>query len=371
MDTRKVADEELAGLEPEQLVGQLLVTGFDGPALPDRLREDLRHGRRAGVILFRRNIEGLEQTRALSEEIASVTHPAWPALVAIDEEGGRVRRLVPPALALPPMRQLAAEGNVAFVERVFEVLGRQLRCLGVTLDFAPVVDVDTNPDNPVIGDRAFGADPETVVRFAGAVMAGLRAGGVSSCLKHFPGHGDTLLDSHLALPTVSHGRERLERVELEPFRSLAPAADSIMTAHVVYPALDGARPATLSPTILRDLLRRELGFEGALFSDDLEMRGITDGHAPETAAVLALEAGCDLLLVCHDAELQARVHRALVERVDADDAFRATCLVAARRSLALRRRRPPRPGSAAELEQVLRDEVAPLQAELQRRALVA
>jgi beta-N-acetylhexosaminidase len=228
------------------------------------------------------------------------------------------------------------------------------------------VDVDTNPDNPVIGDRAFGADPETVIQNAQAVLAGFRAGGVLSCLKHFPGHGDTLLDSHLALPTVAHDRARLEAVEIMPFRRLAGLADSVMTAHVVYPALDRG-PATLSSSIVTGLLRESIGFSGVVFSDDLEMKGIAASMAPEAAGLIALEAGCDILLVCHDSELQARVHASLLERATSDATFRRRCVIAATRSLALRKSRPPAPGSTQALERILREEVEPLSAELQRR----
>jgi beta-N-acetylhexosaminidase len=353
-------------LSVPQLIGQLLVVGFDGTELPAALREDLSIGRRAGVIVFKRNITSLPALQALCADVARTPPAGLPALVAIDEEGGRVRRLPPPALELPPMRQLAQRTDAAFVERCARVLALELRCLGVTMNFAPVVDVDTNPDNPVIGDRAFGADPETVIGFARSVLEGFRAGGVLSCLKHFPGHGDTLLDSHLALPSVLHDRARLDAVELLPFRQLGALADSVMTAHVVYPALDQG-PATLSKTIVTKLLREDMRFSGVVFSDDLEMKGIADAQAPEAAAVAALEAGCDVLLVCHDAELQARVHAALCERAQRHESFRRRCLDAAQRSLALRRRCPPQPGNLRALERLLRDEVEPLRAELQQR----
>lgn len=363
---RPSGERTLEQLSLPELIGQLLVVGFDGTSLPDALREDLARGQRAGVIVFKRNITELAALQVLCADVAHTTPQSLPALIAIDEEGGRVRRLSAPALALPPMRQLAERTDPTFVERCARVLGRELACLGITMDFAPVVDVDTNPDNPIIGDRAFGAEPEAVVTFAQAVIEGLRAGGVLSCLKHFPGHGDTLLDSHLALPSVPHDRARLDAVELAPFRRLAHIADSVMTAHVVYPALD-AGPATLSKKIVSDLLRGSFGFDGLVFSDDLEMKGIAAQQAPEDAGVLAIEAGCDVLLVCHDAGLQARVHAALLERAERDEAFLRRCRDAARRSLALRRRRPPQPGSAQTLERLLREEVEPLAAELRQR----
>ncbi|MEO8178515.1 MAG: beta-N-acetylhexosaminidase [Deltaproteobacteria bacterium] len=367
-------DGLLAALSPAELAGQLLVVGFEGTKLPAELRAALCAGERAGVILFRRNfkpgISGLFELQGLCRELGLMAPPRLPPLIAIDEEGGRVARLHPPALRLPPMRSIAALADRALLERVGAVLGAELSCLGLTMNFAPVVDVDTNPDNPVIGDRAFAPDPVEVAESAAAYLRGLRAGGVQNCLKHFPGHGDTLLDSHLALPTVAHDRARLEAVELLPFRRLASLADSMMTAHVVYPSLDPKRAATLSPPILGDLLRGELGFEGVLFSDDLEMQAIAGHAAPEESAPLAISAGCDVLLVCSRADAAARVHAVLAARIERDAAFRVRCLEAARRSLLLRRRCRPRPGSAGELETLLKGPVAKLEAELAQRIAV-
>jgi beta-N-acetylhexosaminidase len=376
MNTHRTADvsteADVLRLSPEQLVGQLLVVGFDGTELPPALGAELARGGRAGVVLFKRNIADLPSVLQLCREIQMRAPQGLPPLIAIDEEGGRVRRLPAPALALPPMRRLAEHGSPELVQRAARVLGHQLRCLGITMDFAPVVDVDTNPANPVIGDRAFSAEPGAVERYARAFMAGLGEGGVLSCLKHYPGHGDTYEDSHLALPMVPHDAARLQAVELAPFRALAGAADSMMTAHVVYPALDPGVPATLSPVIANTLLRSELGFTGVLFSDDLEMQAIAGGpHTPEAAAVAALEAGCDLLLLCHEATLQTRVQRALEQRIAAGGAFRTRCLEAAARGLRMRRRCPPQPETDGALERLLQEEVEPLMRELAAKGLVA
>ncbi|HKO92943.1 MAG TPA: beta-N-acetylhexosaminidase, partial [Polyangiaceae bacterium] len=364
-------DPDLDALTPAQLVGQLLVVGFDGQRAPSELGDALAQGERAGVILFRRNLTpgrgGLGELQDSCAELAGLAPPGLPPLIAIDEEGGRVARLSPPALVLPPMRRIASLGDLGLLERVGLVMGQQLRCLGLTMNFAPVVDVDTNPDNPVIGDRAFSRDPSEVASCAGAYLRGLGGSGLLGCLKHYPGHGDTLEDSHHALPTVPHDRARLEAVELLPFRRLAQQADSMMTAHVVYPGLDPGSAATLSSFISGTLLRAELGFEGVLFSDDLEMQAIA-GHAePEQSAVQAIEAGCDILLACSRAEVQARVHAALLEQFERSAPFAARCRQAAGRSLAMRRRCPPRPGSGEELSALLRSEVPALEAELERR----
>jgi beta-N-acetylhexosaminidase len=366
-DLERVLNE----LSLRQLTGQLLVVGFDGLDAPRDLCRRFETRERAGVVLFRRNLAegsaGLEGLSRTCAALAASCAAELPPLIAIDEEGGRVARLRPPALRLPPMRQLAATGDPLLVERVATAVGKELRSLGVTMNFAPVVDVDTNPDNPIIGDRAFASDPEGVVRFAAAYLRGLRAGGVAGCLKHYPGHGDTLLDSHLALPTVSHGRARLEAVELVPFRRLAALADSMMTAHVLYPALDAELPATLSEKIASQLLRDEIGFEGVLFSDDLEMRAI-EGHGGfGAAAIAAVRAGCDLLLVCSRADAQVEVHEALLEACGRDAAFAERCRAAALRGLRLRVAFPPRPSSPEERSRLDQTELRPLAAELARR----
>jgi beta-N-acetylhexosaminidase len=244
------------------------------------------------------------------------------------------------------MRRLAAEGDPDLVRRTARAVGRELAAIGFDLDFAPVLDVDTNPANPVIGDRAFGTSADAVSRLAIPFALGLQDAGVLACGKHFPGHGDTHLDSHLALPTVAHDRARLDEVELPPFAAAARAGvRTMMTAHVVCTALDANVPATLSRRALEDVLRGELGFEGVLFSDDLEMKAVADRAPVEQTAVEAIAAGCDVLLVCRDEDAQDRCHAALVREAERSPAFLARCAEAAERALAARRAVPPTPAA--------------------------
>jgi beta-N-acetylhexosaminidase len=232
---------------------------------------------------------------------------------------------------------------LALTYAVAEQMGKELRAVGFNMNFAPVMDVDSNPDNPVIGDRAFGRDPRTVMTHGVAFIRGLQAAGVLACAKHFPGHGDTDLDSHLALPTVSHSADRLARIEIPPFRAASGAGvAALMSAHVVYPALEDNVPATLSRAILTSLLRTEIGFEGVVFSDDLEMGAVAKQHTIERLAVDAVWAGCDALLICKSEDLQHRAHDALVKHAESDSFFREQCEVSARRLLRIRRLRPPR-----------------------------
>jgi beta-N-acetylhexosaminidase len=338
-------------MELTKLCGQLVVGGFSGTRLSATYERALRAGERAGAILFKRNLgPSLDDVLALTASIRDAA--GAPVLVAVDQEGGRVARFGAPALVVPPMRRLAALGDPELTRRVASAQARELAALGFSTGFAPVLDVDTNPDNPVIGDRSFGRDPETVARFAAAAVAGMHEGGIFACGKHFPGHGDTHVDSHLALPVVTRPRAEIAATEIAPFRALARDVDAMMTAHVVFTELDPEQPATLSHAICTDLLRRELGFEGVLFSDDLEMKAL---HAPvEETAVGAIAAGCDLLLVCSDEALQARAHEALVREAERVPAFLERCREAHARALRLRHAFPSRPvADRAALDRVL------------------
>jgi beta-N-acetylhexosaminidase len=324
------------------LAGRVLVAGFDGKVAPAPVLADLAASRLAGVILFKRNLGGPEEVMALNASLIDAAPPGSPPLIGVDQEGGRVARLGPPVAALPPMRRLGARDDPRLTERAGSVLGAQLAALGFSMDFAPVLDVDTNPDNPVIGDRAFSDDPEHAAAHALAFSDGLLSAGVASCGKHFPGHGDTDLDSHLALPTLAHPRERLDAVELAPFRAAKGRIPAIMTAHVIFEALDPGVPATMSRVALTSLLRGELGYEGAIISDDLEMRAVYDHFGVAETAVRAIEAGCDLLLVCSKLDELERAREALATKAELDPSFRARLEDAASRGLALRRAFPPR-----------------------------
>jgi beta-N-acetylhexosaminidase len=342
-------------LPTAQLCGQLVVGGFDGNTLPDSMARALRDGRRGGVILFRRNIESVESTHELIGSIIDVAPDDLPPFVGVDEEGGRVRRLPPPVLRLPPMRALGALADADLVREAAVTLGRELAAIGFNIAFAPVLDVDSNPKNPVIGDRAFSSDAEVVARLGRKFALGLQDARVMACGKHFPGHGDTAKDSHVDLPFVNHGKERLQSVEMVPFRAASHVQiAAMMTAHVVYQELDPGVPATLSRKIMTQLLRSELGFGGVLFSDDLEMSAIVDNVGIGEAAVAAIAAGCDVLLVCKELEAQEAAHAALVEKAESDPSFRQRCAQAAGRSLAARKKFPPRPvPSQAELMAVV------------------
>jgi beta-N-acetylhexosaminidase len=295
-------------------IGQLLIAGFDGDRIPAELRALAREFGLGGVILFARNIAEPEQVAELSFE-ASRLVPDLPVWVSVDQEGGRVARLKAPFTDWPPMATLGRSGDTVLAERFARALAAELKAVGVTLDYAPVLDIHTNPKNPVIGDRALAEAADDVARLGAAIVKTLQAEGIAACGKHFPGHGDTATDSHHELPLVEHPPDRIRRVELKPFEAAIEAGvATIMTAHILVPSLDEERPATLSRRVVYDLLRDELKFDGVILSDDLDMKAIASRYAVPAAAVLAIEAGCDGVLICsgnhdtHAASLEALVH---------------------------------------------------------------
>lgn len=295
-------------------VARMVMIGFDGlDAVPADARALIDAGV-FGAILFKRNVGTPEQTAALCRHLKESA--GRPFLLAVDQEGGRVARLRgSPFTAIPPMRDIGATGDEALAERTGRLLAHEVSAVGFDWDFAPVMDVDTNPQNPVIGDRSFGRTPELVSRMGVALARGLEAGGVASCAKHFPGHGDTSQDSHLELPSLPHDMDRLRAVELAPFRAYAQAGlSAVMTAHVIFQALDPEVPATMSAKVLK-LLREELGFGGVLVSDDLEMKAIADHFGIGEAAVRGTLAGVDLFLVCHQADRQNMAIEGIVKAV--------------------------------------------------------
>ncbi len=298
-------------------IGQLLVGSLPGATLTPEIRSLARDFSLGGVILFTRNIEAPEQVAELSRDVQQLAseRPLW---VSVDQEGGRVARLKKPFTEWPPMAVLGRSGDTALAGRFAAALAAELRAVGITLDYAPVLDIHTNPKNPVIGDRALAEDAEGVARLGAAIVGGLQSNGVAACGKHFPGHGDTSVDSHLELPLVEHPPDRIRRVECVPFRAAIRADVAfIMTAHVLVPSLDEEKPATLSPRIVRALLREELAFGGVILSDDLEMKAIARTYTVPDAAVAAVAAGCDAVLVCSgDVDAQAAALEALVHAVE-------------------------------------------------------
>jgi len=318
-----------------------LWVGFEGKTVPAVLSRWLARGDVGGVVLFSRNIESPAQVRALCREIRSAAGRGNPLpLIAVDQEGGRVARFPdPPFTRFPPARacSLFCCRNEAVAEGLGAATAAELRAVGIDVNFAPVLDVDSNPRNPVIGDRAFSGDPVIAAALGIAFAKGSLSRGILPVGKHFPGHGDTSADSHEEMPVVRRNGKTLLRRELLPFRCAARAGiPALMTAHVLYPALDRALPATLSRKILHDLLRTRLRFRGAVISDALEMKAIADRYAIGEAAILGVAAGCDVVLVCRGESAQAETIERLARETRDRTTFRRATEAAAVRSGRLR-----------------------------------
>jgi beta-N-acetylhexosaminidase len=323
--------EQIASVEAA--LGQLLMVGISGPELRSEEKALLTEHRIGGVILFRRNVVDPIQVSTLCADLHRLGGDR--ILIAIDQEGGRVSRLPPPFTQFPAVSALAQhESDRAY--RIGTAMAKEMRAVGIDLDFAPVLDVASNPRNPVIEERAFSSDPWIVTRLGCAMIRGLMDGGVIPCGKHFPGHGDTEEDSHFTLPVVLADEVTMREREQIPFRhAIAEGLPSLMTAHVLYPHLDREYPATLSLKILTNLLREELGFSGLLFSDDLAMEAISQ---LSDAAALAVKAGVDVLLLNEDLNGAAQTLELLKGAVEDDPVLKHRVLESCNRVRELKKR---------------------------------
>lgn len=296
----------------EDKIGQLMLVGFEGYMAPDYILEWLANGQISGVILFERNIESPEQVAAMTRQIHEAAK--YPALVAIDQEGGYVARLRKKFTESPGAMALAAGNDSAMTKQMSQILGAEMRELGINWDYAPVVDILHNIHNPTLGVRSFSSDAAWVSKMGVAAIEGFQAGGTAACAKHFPGLGNTATDTHLALPALDTAADSLREVDLEPYRAAIEAGvASIMLTHTIYTDVDPDLPATLSAVIAQDWLRGELGFTGVTTTDCMEMQAITDNYGSGESAVLAALAGIDLILVSHTRDRQQASYDALLE----------------------------------------------------------
>jgi beta-N-acetylhexosaminidase len=298
-------------------VGRLAIVGFNGLTLPDELRRLAHQFDLGGVIYMKRNVDAPAQVLDLSSQVAGLKRD-WPLWISVDQEGGRVARLRRPFTEWPPAITLGRSGDDALAVRFARALAAELRAVGINLDYAPVLDVHTNPSNPVIGDRALSEHADAVGRLGASVIRALQEGGVAACGKHFPGHGDTSVDSHDALPIVEHDRRRLDAIEIVPFvKAIEAGVATIMTAHVSAPALDERNISSFSPTVVGTLLKQTLGFKGVVLSDDLGMKAVSATHSPGEASVAAIRAGCDAVLLCnHTIDEQVSAFEALIHAAE-------------------------------------------------------
>ena len=317
--------------------GQLVMVGMRGRVLDDTQAAFLRRHRIRAVVLFRGNLGTEEEVRALTADLRAAMGPA--ALIGVDQEGGAVVRAT--FLPQPPSAMaLGAAGDEVLAHDVGAAVARGIRSIGFNWNFAPVLDVNSNSENPVIAERSFSANPDEVARLGAAWMRGALSERVACCIKHFPGHGDTHVDSHYDLPVVDKPREALDTLELAPFRALLDQAPAIMTAHIVYPQIDPQYPATLSRALIGGLLREEWHYDGVVITDSLVMKAIHDRYGHDRAAVLALHAGADMVMALGTDDEQGAAIDAIQAALDHGELDRRSLLRARARLDALAGRFP-------------------------------
>lgn len=307
----------------KEKIGQLFVFGFHGTEPSEQIQALIEQYGIGGTIYFSRNVVNAQQVHQLSGELQRIASDSGkpPVFVAIDQEGGMVARLVEGVTLMPGNMALGAASEADGARETARVCGEELRKLGVTMNYAPCIDVNNNPDNPVINVRSYSDRSEVVAELGAAAVEGYQAARIAATVKHFPGHGDTSVDSHHALPILPHDRERLDAIELKPFRAAIEAGtDCIMTAHVCLPALDPSGvPSTLSQPVLTGLLREELGYNGIVVTDCLEMSAIDEFYGPGPGAVQALRAGADMVLISHTYEKQVAALEAVAIAVESGE----------------------------------------------------
>lgn len=303
----------------EEKIGQLLIVGLEGTNISQRDIDQMEINKVGGFILFSRNIENKSQVIGLLNSLKSNNNNDIPLFLSVDEEGGIVSRLKNIYKNLPNAAVLGKMDDEQLSFDYGEVQGLKLKSLGFNLNFAPVMDINSNPDNPVIGNRAFGSVPDVVLRHGRAVSKGMEAQGIIPAIKHFPGHGDTKTDSHISLPIVDKDYGEIMQMELVPFKEMSDEADMIMIGHLLFPKIDSEYPATMSSNIINEILREDLGYDGVIVTDDITMGAIVQNYSIEDAAVKFLSAGGDILLVCHGEENPDIIINRIKEAIQSDE----------------------------------------------------
>lgn len=315
-----VTTSSVDSMSLEEKVGQMIFGGIEGVELSEKSREMIREDKVGGIIFFKDNLVNANQIVTLLNSIkAENMQHQYPLFLGIDQEGGRVTR-IPELNNLPTNKQIGKKDNPALAFQLGELLGKQLNAFGFNLDFAPVLDVDSNPNNPVIGDRSFGSDPNLVSELGISTMKGLQSENVISVIKHFPGHGDTEVDSHIELPIVSKNMKELQALEFIPFQNaLKSGADVVMIGHILLPEIDANKPSSISNVVITKILREQLKYEGVVMTDDMTMKAILDNYEIGEAAVEAVKAGNDIVLIAHDYEKVQRAIQAILEAVQNEE----------------------------------------------------
>jgi beta-N-acetylhexosaminidase len=310
--------EQINSMTIEEKVGQMVIVGVDGYTVDNNATAMIEKHHVGGFILFGRNVQNAEQLLTLinSLKIANSKNNV-PLFISVDEEGGRVSRMPDELVKLPSNKTIGQINSENLSYKIGSLLAEEIKAFGFNMNFAPVLDVNSNPQNPVIGDRSFGSDEKVVSRLGVQTMVGLQANYVIPVVKHFPGHGDTSVDSHIGLPFIGHDMNRLASLELVPFKkAIDNQADAVMIAHILLSKIDAKNPASLSKTIITYILREQLGFKGVVITDDMTMGAIVENYNIGEAAILSVNAGSDIILVCHGYDNAAGVIDALIKAVE-------------------------------------------------------
>ncbi|OZQ77856.1 beta-N-acetylhexosaminidase [Paenibacillus odorifer] len=308
---------QVAEMSLEEKIGQMLLVGIDGTVLDEQAKKMITEDKIGGIILYKDNIKNLKGMISLinSMKKSNTGNPA-PLFMSVDQEGGKVSRMPKEYATFPSNGTVGASNDAAAAEKMGKLLAREVRSAGFNMNFAPVLDINSNPDNPVIGDRSFGNAAGQVIQLGIAEMKGIESEGVVPVVKHFPGHGDTSVDSHLALPIVNKTAGQLAELEWLPFQAaIKEGTDAVMVAHILFPKLDPDKPASLSRTIIGEQLRDEMGYQGIVITDDLTMGAIMKNYDLAAAAVDTVNAGSDILLVAHGYDNEKRVMDSLLQNV--------------------------------------------------------
>jgi beta-N-acetylhexosaminidase len=317
-------------------LGELFIIGFSGFELSDETAAFISQAGIGGVIFFAHNYENPAQLAELSNQVQGC-RAELPLWVCVDHEGGRVQRFKKAFTRIPDAHAIGRTNSPKLAFDIGEIMAKELKAVGVNVNFCPVADITTNPKNPVIGARAYGTDEETVSKMSTAIVRGHLVNGVQPCVKHFPGHGDTSTDSHYALPRIDTSLDVLKDREFKPFvKAFKGRCAMVMTAHILNPKIDPKFPATLSKIVIQDILRKELRYTRLIISDDMEMKAITGHFGPEDAPRLAIEAGCDLLIYRSEAAARA-AYEALAKALKDGKLSAETVIRAADRSRAFKK----------------------------------
>ncbi|GIN72017.1 hypothetical protein J14TS2_24920 [Bacillus sp. J14TS2] len=337
---QKNVTEQLNDMNIREKIGQMIFVGPDGAELDEGTKELITHHQVGGFIFFSESLQTSEQMLTLLNDIKKEnTQNPFPLFLGVDQEGGQVSRFPDDILSLPTNEGIGMLNNSTFSYQVGQVLGEQLKAFGFNLDFAPVLDVNSNPDNPVINDRSFGPDPQLVSRLGIETMKGIQSQQIMSVIKHFPGHGDTAVDSHLELPIIEKSVKEMEKLELIPFqKAIDEGADMVMVAHILIPEIDPAYPSSMSEKVITNLLRDQLHFTGVVVTDDMTMKAITNQYEMGEAAVQSVKAGSDVVLIAHEYDKAKEAIEALVHAVETGELSEKRIDESVRRILELKRK---------------------------------